>query len=250
MVWNVDGAADGVAEVVLFVGSLLLRDISALFPRLGVEEFVAEIFEPAAMEGAGAGLGFDFDGAGAVAAVLRAVVRGEDFKFGDGFRVWINVERRVGAVVHVVAAVEFPVVVLGAAAVHGVGDVAVNADFCVVLSGLADNARREIDELREVAAVEDEVVDLFAGDGAGQVRRSCFDLSNAFAGDDNFFSDGADVQGDVDAGLFTDGENDFLGGEFLESFCGDGHVVRIARETGDDVGTVAVGDGAAGKAAC
>jgi len=248
MIGNVDGAADGVAEVVLFVRSFLGSGVSTFFPRFGVEEFVAEVFEGAAVEGAGAGLGFDFDGAGTVAAVLGAVIGSEDFEFSDGFRIWINIERGVGAIVHVVAAVEFPVVVLGAAAVHGVGDVAVDADFCVILSGLADNARGEIDELRKVAAVEDEIVDLLAGDGAGEIGRGCFHLGYAFAGDDDFLGDGADVQGDVNASLFTDGENDFLGGKFLESFCGDGHVIRIARETGDDVRAITIGNGGAGKA--
>jgi len=38
------------------------------------------------------------------------------------------------------------------------------------LDQLADNAGGQIDELREIATVEDEVVNLLAGDGAGQVE--------------------------------------------------------------------------------
>jgi len=108
---------------------------------MALKEIVAEILEGAAVELAGAGLGLDFDGAGAVAAVLRAVVGGEDFEFGDSFEVGIDVEGGVTAVIHVVAAVELPVVVLGAAAVHAVGDVAGHADQTFIGAGLADHRR-------------------------------------------------------------------------------------------------------------
>src|SRR5947209_11305540 len=140
-----DRSADGVSEIVLLVGSLWRSRIGTLFPRACIEEFVAQIFKGAAVECAGAGLGLDFDGAGPVAAVLRAVVGGEHLKFGDCFWVGIYVQRGVAAVVHVVAAIEFPVVVFGATAVHGVRDVAINSDLGIVLAGLAYDTWSEID---------------------------------------------------------------------------------------------------------
>ena len=149
----------------LLVGSLLGGGIGSFFPGLGIKELVAEIFEGAAVEGSASRFGFDFDGAGAVAAVLGAVIRGENFEFRDGFRVGIDVECGIAAIVHVVAAVQLPVVVLGASAVHAVSHVAVHTDFGVVLSRLTDHARGEVDELREVAAIEDKLANLFSGNG-------------------------------------------------------------------------------------
>ena len=66
--------------------------------------------------------GFDFDGAGTVFAVLRAVVRSQHANFGNGIQTGIGDHRGVAAVVLIAAAVDFPVVVFGAAAVHAVGD--------------------------------------------------------------------------------------------------------------------------------
>ena len=66
----------------------------------------------------------------------------------------IDVQRGVAAVVHVVAAIEFPVVVLGAAAVDAVGDVAVDADLAFILAGLIVDAGHQSYELSEVAAIE------------------------------------------------------------------------------------------------
>ena len=85
------------------------------------------------MKCAGSGLGFHFDGARTVAAVLSAVVRGKHFEFGDGIEAGIDVQGGVGAVVHVVPAVEFPVVVLDAAAIHAVADVAVNTNVTFIV---------------------------------------------------------------------------------------------------------------------
>ena len=140
MVGNENRSADGVAEIMLFVRGFGLGGIGTLFPRARIKKVIAEIFEGAAVEGGPAGLCLHFDGTGAVAAVLSAVVRGENFEFGNGFRVGVDVEGGVAAVIHVVAAVELPVVVLRAAAIHAVGDVAVHADFGVVLTGLAHHA--------------------------------------------------------------------------------------------------------------
>ncbi len=94
-----------------------------------------------------------FDGTGPVAAVLRAIVRGEDLEFGDGFEVGINIEGGVAAVVHIVATVELPVVVLGATAIHAESHIAVDTDFAIVIASLVDHARGEGNELGKIAAV-------------------------------------------------------------------------------------------------
>ena len=105
------------------------------------------------MERAGSGLRFDFNGAGTVAAILRSVIRGQNFELSDGFGVRIDVQRGVAAVIHVVAAVELPVVVLVAPTVHAVGNVSVYADLAVIVASLIDYAGAESDKLREVATV-------------------------------------------------------------------------------------------------
>ena len=66
----------------------------------------------------------------------------------------INVERRVAAVVHDAGAVELPVVVLGAAAIHAVFHAAGDAGLAFVLPGLIGHAGRERDELGKVATVQ------------------------------------------------------------------------------------------------
>src|SRR5258705_6140822 len=83
---NINGSADGVSPIVLLV-SRAGNAGAVILPRVGVEEIVAAVMEGAAMELLRAGFGFNFDGAGTVLAILRAVVGGEDFEFGDGFEI-------------------------------------------------------------------------------------------------------------------------------------------------------------------
>src|SRR5438552_12324839 len=120
--------ADGVTEVMLFIGSFGLGEVGAFIPGAGIENVVAEVFKGAAVERAATGLGFDFDGSRGVTAILCTIVGSEDFELSDSLGVGVDVERRVAAVIHIVAAVEFPIVVFGAAAVHAVGDVAIDAN--------------------------------------------------------------------------------------------------------------------------
>src|SRR6266571_4185431 len=167
----------------LLVRGLGLRYVGALIPGTRVEDFVAQVLESTAVEGSTAGFGLDFYGTGAVAAILRAIVGSEDLKLGNGFRVGVNVQRSIAAVVHVIATIEFPVVVLRAATVHAVSNVAIDADGAFVLAGLVYDARREINELSEIATVQNQLIDLLAGDGAGEIRRSGFHLSDTLAGD-------------------------------------------------------------------
>src|SRR5215472_2558063 len=191
MAWNENRAANGIPEVMFLVGGLLGSWICAFFPGLGIKELVAKVLEGATVKSGASRFGFDFNRAGTVTTVLCAIVRSEDFEFGDGLRIRINVQGSVASVIHVVAAIKLPVVVLGATAVHAVGDVAVDADFGVVWTGLADQAGRRINELGEIASVQHEVIDRLAGDGAGEIRGSGFDLSNGFASHFDCFRDGA-----------------------------------------------------------
>ena len=41
VIWNVNGAANGIAEIMFLVGSLLGSWIGPFFPGLGIKEFVA-----------------------------------------------------------------------------------------------------------------------------------------------------------------------------------------------------------------
>src|SRR2546429_1862849 len=156
----------------------------------------------------------------------------------------------LGAVVHIVATIEFPVVIFRAPAVHAVKDVSVNAHGALVLACLIHHAGSQIHQLGEIATVKYEVVNLFAGDGAGEIGRGSLDLGHAFAGYLDYVGDSTYVQLHVDANLVGDLQHDFGGRVFLESFCGHGDVVGGAGQTGDDVGTVRVRSGGARQTAC
>ena len=91
--------------------------------------------------------------------------------FGDGFQAGIDVQRAVAAVIHVVAAIEFPVVVLGAAAIDAEGHAAVDADRAFVLTGLIADARDQGDQLGKVAPVQLQLGDLFSANRTGKIRR-------------------------------------------------------------------------------
>ncbi len=140
--------------------ALVLEEV----PRVKV--FVAQKLERVAVKIACTGFRDGFDGCRAVAPVLSAVIRGQDFYLGHGIDVRIGVERAVAAVIHVVAAVELPVVVLGASAIDAESDVAVNANRTFVLARLIANTWNEGDELREITAIQDKLVDLLVSDRA------------------------------------------------------------------------------------
>src|SRR5215467_8121180 len=153
MIRNVNGTADGVAVVMLlelgngqcWIGFLAVEEVQS------VEGVVAAEVVDVAVKALATGLGFDFNGTGSVAAVLSAVIRSENFEFGNGIDAGINVKGGVRTVVHVVAAVEFPVVVFGAAAVEAVRNVAIDADGAFVLAGLVADTGNDGGELSEVA---------------------------------------------------------------------------------------------------
>ncbi len=222
----------------------MARNISGL-PRSGVKVVIAQIFEGTAVEGAGTALSLHFHRPRAIASILRAIIRCQHFKFGDGFEIGINVQRGVAAVIHVVAAVELPIVVFVAAAVHAIGHVAVHAHFALVRATLVHNTGRQSDELREIAAVQFEVVDLLASNYAGQIRGLRLYLRHALAGNRNFFAHGADRELHVNARLFRDVQFHILRGVFLKALCAYAEIIRTAGQTSDGVRAIAVGCGGA-----
>ena len=90
--------------------------------------------------------------------------------FLNGLDARINVQRKIAAVVHHVAAVDFPVVVFGPAAIHAVGDAAFRADHAFILPCLITYSRHQRDELREIPPVQLQLHNLFAGDGTAELR--------------------------------------------------------------------------------
>ena len=135
-------STDGVAEIVLLIwrNDAGAAGANAVEVVLRVEEVVAHKLISVAVECARAALGFDFDGTGSVATILRAVVRSQHFELCDGIDAGIDVQRTVAAVIHVVAAIEFPVVVLDAATIHRERDTAVDTDCSFFLAGLVAHA--------------------------------------------------------------------------------------------------------------
>ena len=119
--------------------------------------------------------------------------------------------------------------------------VALDADGAFVLAGLIDDARRKGDQLGEIAAVEFEFLNLLAGDGAADFGGLRVHLGDVFTGDDHFFGDGADREGDVHAGFLGYFQNDIPGFEFLKTFGTDNDGVFPGREGGGDVDTITVG---------
>ena len=144
----------------------------------------------------------------------------------------VDVQRGVGAIVHVVPAVEFPIVVLQTATVHAVANVAGDADGAFILPGLVNDPRAEGNELREVAAVQDKLVDLLAADGGTQFGGTGLDLSDTFTSHHDFFGDGPDGESHVDAIFLADVQNNLGSRELLKAFCGNAEVVSIAGQPG------------------
>ena len=224
---DVHRAAEGITVVVLLVGRSDARaaGVCAVEVILRVEEVVAHKLVGIAVELIRPALGFNLDRAGTVAAVLGAIVRGEYFELSNGVDAGIDVQRAVAAVVHVVAAVEFPVVVLGATAIHAKGDAAVDADLRLIHSGLVAHARDQAHQGREIPAVEFELGKFFPGDCAREFGGLGLDLGHVGAFDDDLCADGANFEGDVDTGFFPHVQHHALGLIFLKAGGGNDDVV-------------------------
>src|SRR5882672_5861693 len=183
---------------------------------------------------------FHLDRAGSVAAILRPVVRGEDLDLGNRVNAGINVQRTIAAVIHVVAAIDLPVVVLGAATVEAEGNATIDADLAFVLPRLVADAGDNRRELRKIAPVQLELGDLRSGNGAGEVRRRGFHLSDALAGDGDFLVDRTDGKLHINARFLGYIQHYFQRRVFLKSFRSDGQVIGATGESGNDIGAVCI----------
>ncbi len=67
---------------------------------------------------------------------MRAVIGRQHLEFCDRVEAGIDIQRIVAAIIHVVAAIEFPVVVLDAAAINAEDYFAVDSDRTFVLTRL------------------------------------------------------------------------------------------------------------------
>ena len=148
----------------------------------------------------------------------------------------------IAAIVHVIAAVEFPVVVFDAAAVEAIRDATVDSDRAFVLIGLADDTGRQGHELRKIAAVQLQLVDLLTGDGSAEFRGTGLNLSDAFARYNHFLADGANRQLYVDTYFLRHIEHDLVGAVFLKALSGDVDVIGPAGQTSHNVGPIRVGN--------
>ena len=240
MAGNEKRAAEGVAEIVFLVLGGVGRALIEI--ATVVENVVAVEFVDIPVKTAGAGFDFRFHSAGGVATILGSVVGSQHADFSDGINARIDVERVVAAVVHIVAAVHFPVVVFAAAAIDAVDHVAQNADGAFVLSGLVVHAGSEVHELSEISAVQLELGDFGAGDGAADCRGLGVHLRDTFAGDDYFAAERADLEVHVHAGLLSYAQDDAPGLKPFEALHADGNIVAADGEVGHDPVAILIGD--------
>ena len=203
---NEDRAANGVAKIVLLElwgrGGLIVKEITR------VQSIIATKIVEVAMKLVRSGFGFHFYGTRSVATILRAIIGGQYLDLGDGVNAGINVQRGVAAVIHVIATVQLPVVVLRAPTVEAEGDVAIHADSAFILAGLIADTRHNRCKLREVASVELKLGDLFPRHRATQIGRRGFHLGDIFACYLDYFSNPAHGQLHVDADLLGHGQHD------------------------------------------
>ena len=154
-------AAGGEAELVAAEGRL-----PGVEEVPGVQRVVAEVLEGGAVEHVAAGAGDDVEDAARRAPVLRAVGVGQEGELLDGLdpaHQALRAGRVAAQRVQDVGAVEHVGVLRGARAVHG--DLGPLAGQDVALVGAClGRARLQQDELREVAAVEGQGLDLLLRD--------------------------------------------------------------------------------------
>ena len=217
--------ANGAAEVVfLILGHGGLEEV----PR--IEVVVPNEFKDVSVEILGTRFRHRFDSPGSVSAVLRAVVGGQHPHLGDGIHIGVDVERAVAAVIHVIAAIHLPVVVLDAAAINAHGNAAGDADGTLILSGLIAYAGDQRDQLREIAAVEHQLADLFPGDDARQFRGLGLNLRHACSLHADFTGDLPNFEGGVHPRFFAQAQHHANGFERLEASGRDLEVVGGRRQ--------------------
>ena len=236
---NVEGTADGVAVIVFLVfRHAVLKEIAR------VESVVAHELVNIAVEMTGARFGFHFHRAGAIASILRAIVGSEHAEFGDRIEAGISVEGGVAAVIHVVAAVNLPVVVFHASAVHAELHIAAQAGARLIVSSLIAYAGSHCGQLGKVAAIQLELCDLPAGHCARELGRLGLHLGNVFSLHHHFRSHGAHLQGSVNPKFLCDAKDDILDLIGLKSLGGDAQVIGGRGQSGRQI--IAIGVGGSG----
>src|SRR6202041_1886856 len=151
-----------------------------------------------------------------VASVLGSIVGGKHLSLRNGVDVRVDVEGAVAAVVHDARAVDLPVVVLWATAIHAVFDAAGNPGLTLILPGLVDHSWRKGDQLAEVTAVQHELRNLLAGDGEGDFRRLRLHGTHVAAAYINLGGYGSDRKLRVHPLLTRDADYDPVGCKPLE----------------------------------
>src|SRR6202007_2451701 len=106
----------------------------------------------------------------------------------------INIQRSIAAVIHVVAAIELPVVVFRAAPVEAEGNATIDADLPFVLPRLVANTGDNRRELRKIAPVQLELSYLLSGNGASEFGRLGIHLGDILAFDQDLVGHLADGQ--------------------------------------------------------
>ena len=225
MARNKDRPADGVPEIVLLVRWHIRRKIISR-----VENIVTVEFVNVAVKTAGSGFNFSFHCAGGVSSIFRAVVRGQHPHFLNRVDAGIHVQRVVAPVVHVVAAVQLPVIVLAASAVHGIDHVSGDAHRPFILPALVVHARRQRNQLREIAAFQFQLRDFRPGDRPAYLRRLRFYLGQPFARHHYFIRNRAHFQRHVHPRLLSHAQGHAFRFVFLETFRTDADVVSPGRQ--------------------
>ena len=109
VVWNVEGTAEGVAKIVI-AERRTLDGFAVVEKVVGGQPVVTEELVGVTVESAGAGLGGDDDLASSGAAVFGFVLAAEHHEFGNGVDAGVGEQGEIGAAVHVIGAVDSPVV--------------------------------------------------------------------------------------------------------------------------------------------
>src|SRR5262249_16796090 len=135
---------------------------------VSIKGLVPQKFVHRAVELVGAGLGLYFDRTGGIAAILGAKVRGQYANFTDGLDAGIDVEGLVAPIIHVVAAINLPVIVLHAATIDAVVHVALRTYGALILSSLVADAGHERHQLGKIPAIQLKFGYFLAGNRARQ----------------------------------------------------------------------------------
>ena len=221
-----DGAAEGEAELVALEGGFR-RPRGVLEEVGGVERAVAQELEDSSVKLVRPRTRGDVEDAARGATVLRAVGVRQNGELLDGLDAADDSVRARGGApqrVHDVGSVQKVIVLRCACAVHGDLRAFTRQDVALVAARLR-HARLQENELRVVAPVQGEVLDLTAADQLADGRSLCVGGEPLLASlDQDVLGDACGVERDVHQRLLADGE---LGCNFrrLKPLVAGGHLV-------------------------